>query len=72
MTLPLIANIVFAALVLITIPGMLAWSIYASRRDGTPPTRAVRRPMPHPVFPSPRVHQSHRSPRRPVSDTPGR
>jgi uncharacterized iron-regulated membrane protein len=72
MTLPLIANIVLAALVLIAIPGMLAWAIRTSRNDGTQATRAPRRPMPRPHFPSPRLSPSGVSPRRPAPDVPGR
>jgi hypothetical protein len=72
MTLPLIANVVLAALILIAILGMLAWAVHASINDGTPPTRAVRRPMPHPVFPSPRLSLSRASLRRPVSDSAAR
>ena len=52
MTLSLITNVVFAALVLIAIPGMLAWAIRTSRNDEPAPSRAVRRPMPHPSFPA--------------------
>jgi hypothetical protein len=70
MTLALITNIVFAALVLTVIPGMLAWAIRTSRNDGTQPVRAARRPMPHPHFPHPQVSGSRTrpSPRRPASD----
>jgi hypothetical protein len=50
MTLSLITNVVFAALVLLAIPGMLAWAIRTSRNDSPPPRRALRRPMPHPSF----------------------
>ena len=45
MTLSLIMNVVFAALVLLVIPGMLAWAIRTSRNDAPPRTRALRRPM---------------------------
>jgi hypothetical protein len=72
MTLPLIANIVLAALVVIAIPGMLAWAIRTSRNDGTQATRAARRPMPHPHFPAPRLSPSRTSPRRPAPDAAGR
>jgi hypothetical protein len=60
MTFALTLNIVFAALVLTVIPGMIAWAIRASRNDGAPPTRAVRRPMPHPSFPSPGLSGAYR------------
>jgi hypothetical protein len=53
MTLSLITNVVFAALVLIAIPGLLAWAIRTSRNDNPPHRRAVRRPMPHPSFVNP-------------------
>jgi hypothetical protein len=53
MTLSLIINAVFAALVLIAIPGLLAWAIRTSRNDNPPVRRAVRRPMPRPSFPGP-------------------
>jgi hypothetical protein len=70
MTLALITNIVFAALVLTVIPGMLVWAIRTSRNDGTQPARAARRPMPHPHFPHPHVGgtRTRPSPRRPASD----
>ena len=55
MTISLITNVVFAALVVIAVLGMLAWAIRTSRNDGPPPGRAVRRPMPQPHFPSPRL-----------------
>ena len=41
MTLALIMNAVFAALVLLVIPGMLAWAIRTSRNDSPPRTRAL-------------------------------
>jgi hypothetical protein len=71
MTLALITNIVFAALVLAVIPGMLAWAIRSSRNDGAQPVRGVRRPMPHPHFPNPRVSgsRSRPTPRRPATDS---
>lgn len=69
MTLALITNVVFAALVLTVIPGMLLWAIRTSRNDGAQPVRASRRPMPHPHFPSPRLNVSRPAPRRPASDT---
>lgn len=47
MTVALIANIVFAAFVLVAIPGMLAWAIRASRNDVERPVRA-RRPVARP------------------------
>jgi hypothetical protein len=72
MTIALITNIVFAALVLTVIPGMLAWAIRTSRNDGAQPARAARRPMPHPHFPSPNVSVSRPSPRRPVSGSGAR
>jgi hypothetical protein len=68
MTLPLIINIVFAALVLVAIPGLLAWAIHTSRNDGWPHPRAVRRPMPRPSFPSPRLSRSRTSLRRRTPD----
>jgi hypothetical protein len=64
MTLPLIINTVFAALVLVAIPGLLAWAIHTSRNDGWPPKRGVRRPMPLPSFPSSRLSRSRTSLRR--------
>jgi hypothetical protein len=69
MTLALITNIVFAALVLTVIPGMLAWAIRTSRNDGAHPVRS-RRPMPHPHFPHPQLGggRTRPSPRRPASD----
>ena len=72
MTIALITNIVFAALVLIVIPGMLAWAIRTSRNDGVQPVRTARRPMPHPHFPSPHLSGPRTSPRRPVSDSGAR
>jgi hypothetical protein len=60
MTFALILNIVFAVLVLTVIPGMLAWAIGASRKDGTPPSRTVREPMPQPSFPGPRFSGAYR------------
>lgn len=69
MTLPLIINIVFAALVLVVIPGLLAWAIHTSRNEGSTPTRAVRRPMPRPSFPSPRLSRSRTPLRRRTPDT---
>jgi hypothetical protein len=71
MTVSLITNIVFAALVLVAIPGMLAWAIRTSRNDGPPRHHAVRRPMPRPHFPAPRLSFGHRSgaaARAPVED----
>ncbi len=64
MTLPLILNIVFAAFVLIVIPGMLALAIRTSRNDQPPRTRPLRRPVPQPHRPSPRLSgaYSHREP----------
>ena len=44
MTLSLIMNVVFAALVLLVIPGMLAWAIRTSRNDAPPRTRARSAP----------------------------
>ena len=69
MTLPLITNIMFAALVLVAIPGLLGWAIHTSRNDGWSSTRAVRRPMPRPSFPSPRLSRSRTSLRRRAPDT---
>jgi hypothetical protein len=71
MTLALITNIVFAALVLAVIPGMLAWAIRTSRNDGAQPVRSGRRPMPHPQFSGPRLSGSRSRPssRRPVPDS---
>jgi len=54
MTLSLITNVVLAVLVIVAIPAMLAWAIVTSHNDG-PPSRAVRRPMPRPHFPAPRL-----------------
>ena len=59
MTLSLITNAVLAALVLIAIPGMLAWAIRTSRNENPPRRRAVRRPMPHPSFPSAGLSSGH-------------
>ena len=59
MTISLILNILFAALVLVAVLGMLAWAIHTSRNDGPPLTPAVRRPMPRPHFPAPRVSFGH-------------
>jgi hypothetical protein len=50
MTLSLIINAVFAALVLVAIPGLLAWAIRTSRNDNPPHRRVARRSMPHPSF----------------------
>jgi hypothetical protein len=73
MAIALITNIVFAALVLIVIPGMLAWAIRTSRDDGgVAPVRAPRRPMPHPHFPSPRITMPGPSTRPPASDSGSR
>jgi hypothetical protein len=66
-TLALIVNIVMAGLVLVTIPGMIAWAIYISRNDGVSGTRAARRPMPAPTFPSPTLTPPRTSPRGPVA-----
>ncbi len=71
MTISLITNIGLAALVIIAIVGMLAWAIRTSRNDGPPPSRAVRRPMPQPHFPTPRLSFGHRprvAAREPVRD----
>ncbi len=68
MTLPLITNIMFAALVLVAIPGLLASAIRTSHNDAPPPPRLVRRPMPRPSFPSPRLSRSRTSPRRRTPD----
>jgi hypothetical protein len=54
MTFSLILNIVFAALVLTVIPGMLAWAIRTSRNHQPPRTRAIRRPVAQPSVHSPR------------------
>jgi hypothetical protein len=72
MTLALITNIVFAALVLTVIPGMLVWAIRTSRNDGVQPVRAARRPVPHPHFPNSRLSGSRPSPRRPLSESGSR
>jgi hypothetical protein len=69
MTLPLITNIMFAALVLVAIPGLLAWAIRTSRNEGWSSPRAIRRPMPRPSFPSPRLSRSRTSPWRRTPDT---
>jgi hypothetical protein len=55
MTISLIINILFAALVIVAVVGTLAWAIRTSRHDGPPPKPAVRRPMPRPHFPAPRL-----------------
>lgn len=68
MTLALILNVVFAVLVLTVIPGMIAWAIHTSRNDGVSPSRAKRRPMPEPSYPSPRLATPRSAPRRPVTD----
>ena len=70
MTVALITNIVFAALVLTVIPGMIVWAIRTSRHDGAQPVRGVRRPMPHPHLPHVRVSgaRTRPSPRRAASD----
>jgi hypothetical protein len=49
MTLALITNIVFAAVVIVTIPGMLAFAIRSSRRDAGPVPVAERRQRPRPA-----------------------
>jgi hypothetical protein len=59
MTLSLIMNAVFAALVLLVIPGMLAWAIRTSRNDSPPRTRTLRRPMPHPSYAGPRLSSGY-------------
>jgi hypothetical protein len=59
MTLSLITNVVFAALVLLVIPGMLAWAIRTSRNDAPPRTRALRRAIPHPSYAGPRLSSAH-------------
>ena len=63
----LIINIVFATFVLSAVIGMLAWAIRTSRNDGPPPSRAVRRTMPRPHFPTPQLSFSHR-PRVPARE----
>jgi hypothetical protein len=73
MTPSLVVNIVFAALVLVAIPGMLAWAIRTSRNDSPRSDRAVRRPVSRPSFHGPRlsVTGSRREPgRAPVRDAP--
>ena len=72
MTISLITNLVFATLVVIAIPGLLAWAIRTSRNDGPPPKPAFRRPMPRPHFPAPRLSFGHRprvAAREPVRDS---
>jgi hypothetical protein len=59
MTLSLITNVMFAALVLLAIPGMLVWAIRTSRNDSPPPRRALRRPMPHPSFSGTRLSSGY-------------
>jgi hypothetical protein len=68
MTAAVILNIVFAAFVLVVIPGMLFWAIRTSR-DGDAQHARARRPMPHPHFPHPSLRLSRPSPRRPASGT---
>jgi hypothetical protein len=71
MTVLLITNITLATLVLVAVIGMAAWAIRTSRHDGPPPSRAVRRPMPQPRFPAPRLTFDHRprvAAREPVRD----
>src|ERR1700759_952132 len=70
MTLSLIINVVFAALVILAIPGMLAWAIVTSRNDGPSPGRAVRRPMPRLHFPAPRLNFGQRRPPPPTPPPP--
>ncbi len=60
MTISLILNMLFAALVLLAVLGILAWAIRTSLNDGPPPKPAVRRPMPRPFFPAPRLSYGHR------------
>jgi hypothetical protein len=50
MTLSLIMNGVFAALVILGIVAMLAWSIRTSSNEQPPRRRAVRRPVPRPSY----------------------
>lgn len=69
MTAAVIINIVFAAFVLVVIPGMLFWAIRTSRYGDAQHVRATRRPMPHPRFPHPSLNVSRPSPRRPASGT---
>jgi hypothetical protein len=59
MTLSLIMNAVFAALVLLVIPGMLAFAIRTSRNDAPPRTRALRRPIAHPRYAGPRFSSGY-------------
>ena len=61
-----ITNVVFAAFVLVVIPGMLFWAIRTSR-DGDAQHARARRHMPHPHFPHPSLSLSRPSPRRPAS-----
>jgi uncharacterized iron-regulated membrane protein len=71
MTLSLIMNIVFAALVLIAIPGLLAWAIRTSNNENPPRRRALRRPIPHPSYSGPRFSSGYGRPeggRSPVQD----
>jgi hypothetical protein len=68
MTLSVIVNIVFAALVLVAIPGMLAWAIRISRNDGPAPKEAVRRPMPHASLRSSVTGSRRAGARAPVRD----
>ena len=66
MTAAVIINIVFAAFVLVVVPGMLFWAIRTSRYGEAQHARA-RRHMPHPHFPHPSLSLSRPSPRRPAS-----
>jgi hypothetical protein len=61
MTLSLITNVVFAALVLLAIPGMLVWAIRTSRNDSPPRPRrhALRRPTPHSSFTGTRLSSGY-------------
>jgi hypothetical protein len=71
MTLTIVLNVIFAAFVLITIPGMLVWAIRSSSNETPAPNRLVRRPRPHPSFASARISSGHRRPagaRGPVQD----
>ncbi len=59
MTISLITNIVFAAFVLLVIPGMLTWAIRTSRNAAPPRSRRVRRPISHPSYSGPRLSSGY-------------
>jgi hypothetical protein len=59
MTVSLIMNIVFAALVIFGIVGMLAWAVRSSSNEQPPRRRAVRRPVPRPSYAGPRFSSGY-------------